>query len=441
MSGEYDGPSDKDRGINPEAGEGEASVDELLQFAKFEIVRVTELLNTAIKKNSKVETKSYGNLLDKSRKRLDLLKTEARISEDNLGTLRENVSKVAEEEYEKISTATEDEFDAAKAESEAWDDLKTFLEQNAGGNFRKRKDFEKWKQEQSTQMAVLEEARAKEREAVATRYAEADKANENEARERIFMATILEQGGAGMYTSFPKQFHPKGYAGYEASYDSKRDGSNRSFFIAKDEKEFYKKEDVNEVVQLVPMVEQIKEDVMQKSGIFRKPVKISERVVGEKSIQHDALVRGGKKEAAFKFVYKAHDTYNEDDLKKRMGREKGSFSYMDYSGRGGQFLMVDVIIPESVARQLAEKIKEDPAFARRLADYVCKQDLRGKATPEEWEGFWKEGKGANGFPLRPPYEDWASLRGGQSKMLIDCRVPGVYETPKDPRESIVKIKA
>jgi hypothetical protein len=295
MSTENNGPSQEEMGVQPEEGKKEAPVDGLLQFAKFEVDRVTELLNAAIGKNSKAEMKGYQNLLDKSLTRLDLLKTEVRISGYNLEILREMISGLSKKTHEDTLTAADDKFDAVKADSEAYDDLKTFLEQHAEGDFRKRKDFKKWQQEAGRKKQTATETVATQQDAVGVRRAEADKAKENEVREKILMASILEQGGAGMYASFPKQFHPGGYAGYEASYDSKRDGSNRSFYTSKGDKEFYKNEDVNEVVQLVPMVEQIREDIMSKAGIFRKPVKINERIIGEKPIQHDTLVRGGKK--------------------------------------------------------------------------------------------------------------------------------------------------
>ncbi len=426
-----------------ETKEATASADELLQFAQFEIDRVTDLHNVAIKENSPAGMKTWKKMLDQARTRIDLLKTEVQLSKGDLETLRKNVSDV----YHNVNLAdySAEDFDVVQAEIKAFEELENFLQQNEEGKFRKRKDFEKWKQERAAQA----------KEVVVSHHAEADKAKETEAREKILMAAIAQQGGTGVSTSFPYGFAPDGNAGFNDIIQQKRGirryGRNdhpRNFAMdslagafrqprdtARSDQSYYMKQaDVNEAVILAPHVIVEYHTEVVKKHLF-KPDEAKTTVTKRTAAQKE-VVANGSDEMAYRFVYLAQDSGNERE-----------YAYKDYSNRGGQYLAVDTIIPESTAKQVAEKLKEDPTFARRLAEYLFKQSRRSDKTADEWDALWVKGerKDMDGkdvqkkIPLRPPYEEWANVRGGESKMFVRCDVPGVYEPPKDPKNSVVRI--
>ncbi len=88
-------------------------------------------------------------------------------------------------------------------------------------------------------------------------------------------------------------------------------------------------------------------------------------------------------------------------------------THKDYTGRGGNVLAVQLILPESLARKAVKMTRLDPSFMRRLVEASLLQN-----TTSITEGGWKRGEGQNERPLRPPYESWREANGGKSRMYV-----------------------
>jgi hypothetical protein len=78
-------------------------------------------------------------------------------------------------------------------------------------------------------------------------------------------------------------------------------------------------------------------------------------------------------------------------------------AYYDYSGRGGNMLVVDFELPRSVAKELNAVIKNgDPQVIR---DIVERMTLAQGVSEHDWK-TGVEGYGGKRYPVRPPYDKW-----------------------------------
>ncbi len=109
-----------------------------------------------------------------------------------------------------------------------------------------------------------------------------------------------------------------------------------------------------------------------------------------------------------------------------------SADYQDYTGRGGNFLHVKMILPLRIAHKMLAAGRKDPTLFRDLAKKIT-IERTGVVTEEMWETG--KGNGGDGIStpqgaerlhrqIRPPYEAWKKQTNGIEKMLIQDRTAG-----------------
>lgn len=90
-----------------------------------------------------------------------------------------------------------------------------------------------------------------------------------------------------------------------------------------------------------------------------------------------------------------------------------NYDYKESTHRSN-LLNVDIIIPESVAKKLAERIQKNPGLARELVANAVTQNM---GIPEQ---AWQQGNEHTGnHPIRPPYEAWAAKNNGSKMYVVD----------------------
>ncbi len=114
--------------------------------------------------------------------------------------------------------------------------------------------------------------------------------------------------------------------------------------------------------------------------------------------------------------------------------DRAKTAYRDFTGeRFGNYFLLNVTLPESKARALADQIRTSPGFARRLVEAFVETRFNSDATrhiSKEWTDSVN--------PLRPPYEAWDEYAtehdpdGKRRLCFIDAlNEPGV--DPLDPK--------
>ncbi len=282
--------------------------------------------------------------------------------------------------------------------------------------------------------------------------------DDRELKEKILLDEIIKNGSVDMYASLPKKTvvcgrelsanggqgvgepnnlsgsdyiqrgamfsMPAGYLGPFAGREFAVGGRGAS--VMKD------KLGIDETVILSQADEPIMKEVVEEvkagglKGVFGGKDRVKKMVnSGERrNLSHKELVSGGNDEPAVRFQYSA-EAYKrsfksrDDDL---------STMYQDYSGRPGQTLGLECVLPKSVADKLAVKLRENPAFARKLVERLMMSKMGIN------EKVWRNGEGNGGHPLRPPYEAWANAEGGKSKMYVN-----LMEKPKNRDDKVGKI--
>ena len=132
------------------------------------------------------------------------------------------------------------------------------------------------------------------------------------------------------------------------------------------------------------------------NGIFES-VQMSKR-----DLKHEQVIPGGDDEEIFAVTYRCFD--GDKDLK---------VIYGDQINRPGNQLIVELNLPESVAKKMFKAMKDDPAFARRAAKELTISQLGFS------EEDWADNEVDNRDFVAPPYEDIDSYSGkGTSKMLF-----------------------
>lgn len=131
-------------------------------------------------------------------------------------------------------------------------------------------------------------------------------------------------------------------------------------------------------------------------GIGSTPDQTERKMTG-RDIQpmHDDLVADGKQEPAVKISYFA-DSRNLD---------REAMGWRDESGRFGQMLLFEIVVPESVGKEIERQVDKDPGFIRTLVEQAAKRTLK---HADAWET--PQGRGDS---LRPPYERWDKGTGGR----------------------------
>jgi len=140
-------------------------------------------------------------------------------------------------------------------------------------------------------------------------------------------------------------------------------------------------------------------------GIGKTPDRTERKFTGRyEPVLHSEHVSGGKKEPAVRFTYYIPQT-----------------EWRDYSGRSGQMMSVEIVLPESAAKKVEQTIERDPAAMRKIVERVMKEKLL--KDPKAWET--PQGSGDS---LRPPYEKWdAESSGGKIYVQKEGMTPGFHE--------------
>lgn len=275
--------------------------------------------------------------------------------------------------------------------------------------------FQQWRKEKNIEarrtQAVLD-----------TGKADNTRAEIQETLERQFLDEILKSGGAKAHLSVPKElaqnadtrFGPGN--GLQDLIDRQRtDGGiltptkqiSAKFRFMKEE---FEKNGIHEAVSIEPVkkIESVMKEVStEKQGLFGKKIIVEKKLVEQEIIpKHREVVSGGNEEDSYILRYQTIDT-KFDAQTKRESR------YQDYSGRYGQMLMFEIVLPKSLAEKLSAEIKKNPSILRKIIE----ESMVGKLGIQE--AAWKDGVGSRNIPLRPPYEQWAQDSGGKNKLYFE----------------------
>lgn len=248
---------------------------------------------------------------------------------------------------------------------------------------------------------------------------------ERQEKERL-VEEVLKQGGVAFITSMKRPGKTNGLdfsfdkrwssqtagalMGRERSYElhsmkliPERPQDNRSDFTEK----IFDTEGIHELVRLQPL--ETYQDVQveeEKSaggvaGFFGRKEKVTVTKRETRPVADVSTVLPiSCHEPAYALRYQ---TFDSSDRQHR-----------SYDGRYGNFLGVQIILPESLAKKIILLAKADPRFMRRLIEKSLLQNAQ-----DITEGDWSRGEGQNGIPVRPPYEAWSKLHAGKSRMYID----------------------
>lgn len=225
-------------------------------------------------------------------------------------------------------------------------------------------------------------------------------------REKMFVAEILKQSGVAAFTSLPAEYSQRGSAGFSELVSKDRKNFNVYDFQnitshLKDEEPKLKKEGVHEIITIKPYEVQKFTDVPEESrswyGAKKTKMRVERTVVNP---NHSEVFEGGREEEAYLFTYRTLDS----DMS----------VYRDYSGRTGQTLLIEMVLPKTVALELQKKIEQNPHVVRELIEQTMTSKLG--LNKEAWE---KGNEKTNNVALRPPYQQWAYEIGGKSKMFIE----------------------
>jgi len=235
--------------------------------------------------------------------------------------------------------------------------------------------------------------------------------NEQEIKEARLMLDILAQGGVGAHTSLPREYHPSHNSGFTDVTDPRLISGAPGQFSARDARESfgvgsytndlgrkYDQAHVREFISFIPVtadVYQEKEVLVQEKrmGGFlgsKSVMKKQRQKVGERPVLHGEAVTDGEKEPLVKLRYYVAGGKNDDVAQ-----------YQDYSGRGGNIISMEVLLPQSVAEKIQQEVKANPVFIRKIVKELMIKKLGIS------EKAWQEGdENTHGHPISPPYEKW-----------------------------------
>lgn len=234
-------------------------------------------------------------------------------------------------------------------------------------------------------------------------------------RERAVLA-VLSDGGIRVTMSYPEIDHypletrlqgaPQFGEGPERAFSrffSPHEQRRLLMFALKDRK----------IREIVNIRRERRQDVIKKVipgkkgfiGIGRTQTETMHETAGSpRDVMHSEIVQDGSHEPAVRLTYYV---CSPDD-------------WREYSGRTGQYLLAEIILPESTARTVVETLDQDPAAIRVIIERVMRERLL--SDPEQWDK--PQGRGD---PLRPPYEKWdAETGGGKIYVQKESMEPGFH---------------
>lgn len=295
-------------------------------------------------------------------------------------------------------TADESEHKQFERERKKAEDSLRLLD-NFDPHYLEHAPFKEWKKEKNIEST-------QERQVVA--QAESVK-TEQEIKENRLMLEILTEGGVGVHTSLPKEYHPNHSAGFTNIIDNRlipgapgqfSSGDIRGFFgiggFGNDLSRKYEEAHVREFVSFIPVETDVYQEgevpVQEKRFLGSKTVmKKQMQKVGVRPVLHGESVSNGTKEPLVKLRYFADAGKNED----------ASLWYKDYTGRGGNIIAMEVLLPQSVAEKVKQEVKSNPVFVRKVVKELMTNKL---GIPEK---VWQDGnEKTNGHSICPPYEKW-----------------------------------
>lgn len=225
-------------------------------------------------------------------------------------------------------------------------------------------------------------------------------------RERAMVEKILHSGGASIFTSLPKEYHPQKNAGFiEVGTDERVDPKNQQAAVVRSMlglnnyqvEEALRARNVREVIAMVPMerdtFQTVEVQAQGFAGVLLGKKEKKQTRAGKESVRTDEVVRGGSSEPACRFMYATLDS-------------RENQHYRDYSGRFGQILLVDVAMPQSMADELRPFLEQNPRIAREIVERIMIEKM---GIPRN---AWESGDAAtNRHALRPPYDQWDNEGG------------------------------
>lgn len=228
-----------------------------------------------------------------------------------------------------------------------------------------------------------------------------------ESRDRA-IEIVTKDAGIRVNTSINSDLSSRNNAGFQNLSNRMRDsrspytGSLEAGLITAEErmrnvsaKDILRERNIREVIDIrhdmMPVLESV--TIPGNKGIFglgKTADRVEKRQTGRyEPVPHSEMVEGGKPEPGVRFSYYIPSS---DD-------------WRDYSGRYGQSLIVEMVLPESSAKELASILDKDPTAMREIVGRMMKEKLL--KDPKAWET-----KQGTGDTLRPPYERWDREPGG-----------------------------
>ncbi len=293
---------------------------------------------------------------------------------------------------------------------------------------RKKELDEIWRKSQEQQKARVDADRAKTAGKIEDVYQQLgieSPIGQERSREKV-AKLVLQDGGVRIHISVERSLSVKGNSGFQDLETRIRDGRPPSFargsiegqFLSRDDKmrrkglgDVLNEHGIKEIIDIrhdtKPVYDTIiipgKKGVL---GIGKTPDRTERRATGRyEQILHSEIVNGGKKEPTVRFTYLIPQS-----------------EWRDYSGRTGQMMSVEIVLPESSAKEVEQTLERDPAAMRRIVERVMKEKLL--KDPKAWET--PQGSGDS---LRPPYNKWdAEPSGGKIYVQKEGAEPGFHET-------------
>lgn len=377
---------------------------------------------------SEAERKNYLKLADKYYGIQDILlsflvKGQELSLEETLDSLNKQIENI---QTSKRSTKDDKIYERLDRMEEALGNTTNFLKEQVS-NIEASPAFFEWLDEKYKREKKLTQERA-DREVVQSQRSQQEIRQKLEEREKEkqLIQEVAEKGGAAIYMSLPSEYSPVKSNGFTFKPDvrklTKFNKNEESLNISMAFRNAYlggeyknKKFDdvcgeqkIFEAVAILPITEDVYQEVdvpvqEKKFGIFKKETTRKERKkVGVKQVLHNELVEKGQAESAYRIIYRAND---------RVDKQGHSF-YQDYSGRFGNMLDIDIILPKSLADKVMEQIKANPKIIRDITKALIVKNLD---IPED---AWEKGDKYTHHSLKPPYEEWAKNLGGKNKIYI-----------------------
>jgi hypothetical protein len=244
------------------------------------------------------------------------------------------------------------------------------------------------------------------------REAETDmRARENleteELRDRILIQSVRNGSKGEIHMSLLPKYSPRNNSGFQTLSDP--DWYEGRIFDPSIQ-EYMKKNKCPEVCRLQLLKKQLyKEEII-------KPAEKGTFGIGKKDAVTQKVPKGTVTQKFSDFF--PHSDISEDAYELQYfvdasNAKKGGLNieeYQDYSGRGGQMIMMHLIIPASLANTVCAKLKKDPKFIRSIAEDQMRKYFERGGKGAIFQNVWDNGDNGDnaikGIPLRPPYEKW-----------------------------------